>query len=284
MSKKYSTIKYLLLCAAPLLLYGCQSWPFRLGESLSTEDLIEKQTSKEKKVEAANAKSDAAKPAEKQIVTRTVEKKIDYKVQDGDTLYSLARKNNIKVADLAASNDLKITDQLKVGQNIVIPKKVTVTGPTEGDDSITPVKKPDAVTQTELPNNDDDSAKPGTFVWPANPTTVLQKFGDGDSPDGLLLSGVEGQNILAANGGTVIYVGTDIKPLGLLVLVKHAGGFVSTYGHLQRALIKKGDTIKKGQAIATLGRSGTASRPQLYFEIRKNNHPVNPSNFLSQKK
>ena len=286
------TRKNYLLLALPMLLWGCETLPFRWGESVDVDSLVAK-NSKPAKVVPLNDNrvlrvADANKVAEGRLVeTKLVEKKISYKVVKGDTIYSLARQNSMTPADLAKANDLKLTDQLKVGQTITIIKKVTenVESATNAttNDGITLPKKQAAVEQGNIANNDggDTADKPARFAWPVQGGNIVQKFGEGVSQDGVILSGALGQNIFAVAGGQVIYVGTDIKPLGLLVLIKHDNGFVSTYGYLQKSLVKKGDEIKRGQAIAALGQSGSAQRPQLYFEIRKNNKPSNPLNYLS---
>ena len=285
------TRKNYLLLALPMLLWGCETLPFRWGDNVDVDSLVAK-NSKPAKVPTLDNRvikiTDANKVAEGRLVeTKLVEKKISYKVVKGDTIYSLARQNNTTPADLAKLNDLKLTDQLKVGQTITITKKVTEnvasTTNAASNDGMTLPKKQTAVEQDNLSasnSGDDNADKPTRFAWPAQGVSILQKFGEGVSQDGVILGGAMGQNILAIAAGQVIYVGTDIKPLGLLVLIKHDNGLVSTYGYLQRSLVKKGDEVKRGQAIAALGQSGSAQRPQLYFEIRKNNKPSNPLGYL----
>ena len=279
----------------PLVLWGCESLPFRWGGDVEVKDLVVKGggVGKPQKILPAPAMvppTDSNKLADGRVVKnksmekKLVEKKITYKVVKGDTIYSLARQNNMTVADMAKDNNLKITDQLKIGQNIVIRKKI-VENAQGNSNGMTPPTSQSAVTTTPLTapsaNNDNGSvAQPQGFIWPLQRPSLLQKFGDGASQDGVILGGAMGQNVVAAGNGAVIYVGTDIKPLGLLVLVKHDNGLVSTYGYLQKSFVKKGDMVKRGQLIAALGRSGMAQRPQLYFEIRKKNRPANPLDFL----
>ncbi len=78
----------------------------------------------------------------------------------------------------------------------------------------------------------------------------------------------------AAENGEVIYVGNAVEGYGNLVLVKHANGFVSAYAHLSTIGVVKGDTISRGDAIGTVGMTGSVSRPQLHFELRKGATPV----------
>jgi murein DD-endopeptidase MepM/ murein hydrolase activator NlpD len=64
------------------------------------------------------------------------------------------------------------------------------------------------------------------------------------------------------------------------VLIRHANGYVSAYAHASELLVKRGDSIKRGQAIARAGQTGNVTSPQLHFEIRKGSTPVDPTRYL----
>ncbi|TXL71518.1 M23 family metallopeptidase [Vineibacter terrae] len=120
------------------------------------------------------------------------------------------------------------------------------------------------------------------FDWPLRGST-LQGFGnrpDGQRNDGINIAAAQGATVKAAEGGTVVYVGSEVKGLGNLVLLSHAGGYVTAYAHLDRASVAKGAAVKKGQAIGTVGQTGGVSQPQLHFEIRQRNKPVDPTTLL----
>ena len=85
---------------------------------------------------------------------------------------------------------------------------------------------------------------------------------------------------LAAEG-VVAYSGNELKGYGNLILVRHANGYVTAYAHASELLVKRGDTIKRGQIIAKSGQSGEVGSPQLHFEIRKGSTPVDPLQFLN---
>ena len=90
----------------------------------------------------------------------------------------------------------------------------------------------------------------------------------------------EGTPVKAAENGVVIYAGDGLKELGKTVLVRHENGIVTVYGHVSGIDVKRGDTVKRGQQIASSGMSGAAKQPQLHFEVRKNSTPVNPVTYL----
>ena len=78
----------------------------------------------------------------------------------------------------------------------------------------------------------------------------------------------------------VAYAGNELKGYGNLVLIRHSNGFVSAYANASELLVKRGDTIKRGQVIAHAGQTGNVTSPQLHFEIRKGSTPVDPTKYL----
>lgn len=128
-----------------------------------------------------------------------------------------------------------------------------------------------------------ESAANGSFRWPVR-GRVISAFGQkpgGERNDGINIEVPEGTPIKAAEGGQVIYAGNELKGFGNLVLVKHVNGFVSAYAHASEVLVKRGDNILRGQTIAKVGATGNVTRPQLHFEIRNGNRPVDPLPYLS---
>ncbi len=122
-----------------------------------------------------------------------------------------------------------------------------------------------------------------TFRWPVR-GKVITGYGaktNGKSNDGINLAVPEGTPVKAAEDGVVAYSGNELKGYGNLVLVRHSNGYVTAYAHASELLVKRGDTIKRGQVIAKSGQSGEVGSPQLHFEIRKGSQPVDPLQFLS---
>jgi murein DD-endopeptidase MepM/ murein hydrolase activator NlpD len=122
-----------------------------------------------------------------------------------------------------------------------------------------------------------------SFRWPARGRVIA---GFGPSPNGLQNDGInvavpEGTPIKAADDGVVAYAGNELKGYGNLVLIKHSNGFVTAYAHASEILVKRGDTVKRGEVIAKSGQTGSVTSPQLHFEIRKGSTPVDPSQYLN---
>ncbi len=121
------------------------------------------------------------------------------------------------------------------------------------------------------------------FLWPVR-GEVIGRFGGSDQGlhnDGINIAVPEGTPIRAADTGVVAYAGNEIQGFGTLVLIKHAGGWMTAYAHAARLEVRRGDTVRRGQVIARAGRSGSVDRPQLHFEIRRDARPVDPLDHLA---
>jgi murein DD-endopeptidase MepM/ murein hydrolase activator NlpD len=121
------------------------------------------------------------------------------------------------------------------------------------------------------------------FRWPVR-GRVIAGFGpkaNGLQNDGINVAVPEGTPVKAAEDGVVAYAGNELKGYGNLVLVRHSNGFVTAYAHASELLVKRGDSVKRGQVIAKSGQSGSVTAPQLHFEIRKGATPVDPSQYLN---
>jgi murein DD-endopeptidase MepM/ murein hydrolase activator NlpD len=115
------------------------------------------------------------------------------------------------------------------------------------------------------------------WSWPGS-NEIISGF-DADRHRGLSLGGKLGQPVLAAADGVVIQSGAQIQGYGNLVLIKHNDLYISAYAHNDKLLVKEGARVQRGQKIATLGTTETASA-KLYFEIRKDAVPVDPLAYL----
>ena len=136
-----------------------------------------------------------------------------------------------------------------------------------------------AAPAAELPK-DANVAAPGSpeFRWPVK-GRIIQNFGR--NSDGINISVPEGTEVKAAEDGVVAYAGSELKGYGNLILIRHANGYVTAYGHAKELDVKKGETVRRGQTIATAGQTGNVTSPQVLFEVRKGAAPVDPTRYLS---
>ena len=110
----------------------------------------------------------------------------------------------------------------------------------------------------------------GIFVWPLR-GDVLSEFGPksgGQRNDGLNVQAESGAAVRAAASGDVVYAGDQVPGFGNLVLIKHADGWVTAYGHLSHVDVKMQQRVSQGQQIGQAGSTGGVPEPQLHFEVR----------------
>jgi murein DD-endopeptidase MepM/ murein hydrolase activator NlpD len=252
----------------------------------------------------------------KPVVTASAASSV-HVVNHGDTLLSISRSNHVPVAELARANKLDASSKLKLGMKITVPgAKTAAAAPVAQPAAVAvaaapaaaplapPVTKVAAATagpqqtahlaqatakmddapaaETPVKASEATGALP-TFRWPVR-GKVITAYGakaNGKANDGINLAVPEGTPVKAAEDGVVAYSGNELKGYGNLVLVRHSNGYVTAYAHASELLVKRGDTIKRGQVIAKSGQSGEVGSPQLHFEIRKGSSPVDPLQFLN---
>ncbi|TCU77119.1 murein DD-endopeptidase MepM/ murein hydrolase activator NlpD [Bradyrhizobium sp. R2.2-H] len=260
----------------------------------------------------------AAAPAAKPVSAMVAPSSTHF-VNRGDTLVSIARKNRISAAELARANGLDPSAKLKLGTKLTVPgaKTAAVAAPvaaapvgaapvagtlqpvaaapapaTKMAAAAAPVQSArlaqasanveEKPAETPAKAAEATGALP-TFRWPVR-GKVVTSYGaktNGKANDGINLAVPEGTPVKAAEDGVVAYSGNELKGYGNLVLVRHSNGYVTAYAHASELLVKRGDTIKRGQVIAKSGQSGEVASPQLHFEIRKGSSPVDPLQFLN---
>ena len=125
------------------------------------------------------------------------------------------------------------------------------------------------------------SAARGKLPWPVN-GRLLARFGEtrGDDSrakwDGVMISASAGSRVHAVHGGRVVFADW-LRGAGLLVILDHGNGYLSLYGHNQTLLKNAGDVVKSGEAISTVGNSGGQDTAALYFAIRQQGRPSDPT-------
>jgi lipoprotein NlpD len=118
-----------------------------------------------------------------------------------------------------------------------------------------------------------------TWRWPSEGKVIAAYVSGEPTRQGIDIGGKAGDAVRAAADGEVVYSGNGLIGYGELIIVKHNANFLSAYGHNRSRLVKEGEKVKAGQAIAEMGASA-GSRDELHFEIRKNGKPVNPLEYL----
>ena len=125
----------------------------------------------------------------------------------------------------------------------------------------------------------------GGLGWPLS-GTLLASFGgrmpDGRASTGLLIAAPAGTTVKAVADGSVVF-SEWMTGYGMILIIDHGNGYMSLYAHNDALLRKAGDTVKRGDAVASVGNSGGQGRPGLYFELRRDGRPVNPNTWLQKR-
>jgi murein DD-endopeptidase MepM/ murein hydrolase activator NlpD len=209
-----------------------------------------------------------------------------HQVVEGDTLYSISRQYGMNVNNLIAINDLQKPYSIKLGEKLKV-------NTSDVDNSKTSVAYSKANSEKKLHNEPEKvvsqnisepeiSKKNNRFILPVK-GAIVSKFGakpGGLYNDGINIKAKSGDNVKATEDGSVAYVGNELRGYGNLIIIKHSGGWISAYGHLDKTKVKRGSKVKKGETIATVGSTGNVKFPQLYFGLRKGREAVNPQNYL----
>lgn len=226
-----------------------------------------------------------------------------YKVQKGDTLYSISWRYGMDYKDVARINNIRPPYTIYVGQKIHFkPARRTTTAerptssqPTKAQPvkpSPSPQSKPVPAPAPKATTASKPQAKPSQepFIgnqnlqwrWPTEGRVVSTYSNSSPGRKGIDIAGKLGQPVYAAASGKVVYSGNSLPRYGNLLIIKHNDVYLSAYAHSDRLLVKEGEVVKSGQKIAMMGRTGT-QRDQLHFEIRRNGKPVDPMRFLPKR-
>jgi lipoprotein NlpD len=120
---------------------------------------------------------------------------------------------------------------------------------------------------------------PTAWMWPTE-GRVLSSFKANDpSRNGIEIGGSEGQPIVAAAAGEVVYSGSGLIGYGELIIVKHSDRMLSAYAHNRKRLVSEGQRVAAGEKLAEMGRDDR-NRAMLHFEIRVNGTPQDPTKYL----
>lgn len=227
-------------------------------------------------------------------------------VAPGDTLYNISLRYGFEPQALATLNAVSDPTALRIGQTLRLPVStkapVTTANPavrvsritdlstnTPEPASIEPAEETAAAAPVsgktasetkpaakEEPAPQPPKTVPGTrMIWPAN-GKILSGFAANGK--GLDIGGVEGDLVVAAGAGTVLFVGENVKGYGNLVIIKHSDSVVTAYGHNRKIVVKTNDRVKAGQKIAEMGSFNGV--PQVRFEVRLRGKAVNPAEYL----
>ena len=206
-------------------------------------------------------------------------KTVEYVVAKGDTLYGIARKNGMSVADLMAINNLDSSAVIKIGQKLKVnanstesPSKTTAAKPVE------PAKPGETVIKVN--EKAPDTRTYGTTVtadantkWPVSSPKITQVKG---KISGVQLSAKTNEAVLCIHEGTVMYVGV-YRGFGQVVFVQSKTGLIYAYTGLGSVKVRKGEYAVSGSELGTAGLDSISQKYQITFMVYQNGQPIDPA-------
>ena len=207
-------------------------------------------------------------------------KTVEYIVAKGDTLYGIARKNGMSVADLMSINNLDSSAVIKVGQKLKVNAAGTVQEASSADSS--KKAEPAKAGETVIKVNDKapDTRTYGTTViadantkWPVASPKITQVKG---KISGVQLSAKTNEPVLCIHEGTVMYVGV-YRGFGQVVFVQSKTGLIYAYTGLGSVKVRKGEYAVSGAELGTAGLDSLSQKYQITFMVFQNGQPVDPA-------
>lgn len=153
-------------------------------------------------------------------------------------------------------------------------KTYTVEGATIEVTPLSPQSAPVADSSAII-NTEEDALQ-----W-SMPTTgkIIARFSEAANRKGIDIAGKLGQSIVASAPGKVVYSGSGLRGYGKLIIIKHNKTYLSAYAHNDKVLVKEGQSVKRGEKIAEMGKTD-ADQVKLHFEVRRLGKPVDPAKYL----
>jgi murein DD-endopeptidase MepM/ murein hydrolase activator NlpD len=238
-----------------------------------------------------------------------------HEVERGETLWSISKQHGVGVDDLRKANGLSVGDELRVGQDLVVPGTMRrhvvrpgetlyriakdhgstvgaiaqangirdVTRISAGQSLLVPAgggsaASPERAARTWTTSDRRGRADPaGRFAWPVD-GRISSHFGmrGNHHHDGVDISAPRGTPVYAAAAGRVIHADSTLSGYGNMVIIKHSDRYSTVYAHNDELFVRVGQFVEKGERIALVGKTGRASSPHLHFEVRYDGRPRNP--------
>ena len=203
-------------------------------------------------------------PATIPILKKTEKKEgIYHKVQKGQTLWQISKLYSMSVEDIILANNIPNAASIEVNQLLLIP------GAKEAKEA------PTATHTSTTPDDNKDE-----FAWPIKGKVISyfkDRHGEGVNR-GIDIEVSVGKTIKASREGRVV-LADHMATYNQTVMIDHGDGFISVYANNSKLLVKTGDEVLKGDAVAEAGAFGNKSF--LHFEIRKGKEATNPLYYLS---
>lgn len=255
----------------------------RAANNLTENDVLK--AGQKLKIPTADISAAAALATDNKVTTSTTTVNTnttttkEYTVVKGDTLYSIAKKNGLTVAELMALNGLDSSTVIKIGQKLKITTAASSTTKPAVTTTPTPTKTETVISQAPATNPPDTRTYGATVdadsktVWPVKNPKVTQVKG---KVGGVQLSAEKDEAVNCIREGTVMYVGI-YRGFGQVLFVQSKTGVIYTYTGLGSVNVKKGDYVTFGTKLGTAGIDPISNKSGITFMVFQNGQPIDPA-------
>jgi len=252
-----------------------------------------------------------------EVVVKERDKVVEYQVQPGDVLSTIADKFGLKVNTILWENNLGYYSVIKPGQTLRILPVDGLTYKVKSSDTLNKIAKeyksdvnaiiefnklasavdiqtgnililpggikaqapaPSVVYSLKSIFSAPAAASSSKLQWPTTAYRMTQYYTW--RHHGVDIGNKSGQPIYAAEAGTVRQAGWNNGGYGNMIIIDHGGGLETLYGHASKLYVKVGDKVTRGQVIAGVGSTGRSTGPHLHFEVRVNGARLNPLGYI----
>jgi murein DD-endopeptidase MepM/ murein hydrolase activator NlpD len=200
---------------------------------------------------------------------------VDHVVKPGQTLWRIANAYRVELGELADVNGIDNPARLETGQVLFIPGAVVSL-----DVPAYPAPVDPGGTVAAAPGEAEAGSE---WLWPLRDGEILSGYGAPRRThrhQGIDIRGRAGQPVLASRAGRVTHSGSNLRGYGKTIILDHGDGLTTLYAHNSNLLVREGQRVDQGQAIARVGSSGNATANHCHFEIRRADRPVDPMTHL----
>jgi len=218
-----------------------------------------------------------------------------YHVRRGDTLYSIGQRFGVDHQQIMLWNDIGDPGNLRLGQRLRLqPPPGQGGGSGTGEAGSVATKQAPRVDKVAVGGSGQSQGggdgrasagsqgpAPGDWRWPLQGRIIKEFGGEGRDPsNGIDIAANPGTEVRAASGGKVVYSGDGLRGYGNLVIIRHTGGYITTYAYNRVNLVGEDETVEAGDVVARAGETGAASEASLHFEVRHRTEPIDPLRVL----
>lgn len=198
-----------------------------------------------------------------------------YIVQPDDNVHSIAFSFEITPGQLRRANPWLNPLQIASGMKLQIPR--------DSGDRIY-IEDNDDTQIASITSYQGSQSNQSSYIWPLKLIDVSSRYGrrNGRLHAGIDLRAPRGTPILAAADGRVKFSGYS-GDYGHMIVIDHGNGIETAYAHNSRNVVGEGQSVKQGQIVGRVGRTGNATGNHVHFEFRRNGQTLNPVNHVDER-